>query len=136
MFSAKHIMNSRVLTIGPEDTVDDAIGLMVDQQVAGLPVVDENGNLVGTVTNRDLLELVMDCWAAKDRVADYMSPDACRVDKDDHWIKVADLLRSTDLRTVPVTDAGQLVGTVSCDDLLRAIRNARRLVRDVLAQQA
>ncbi len=57
------------------------------------------------------------------------------VDKEDSWSKAAELLRSENLRTLPVTEGGKLVGFVHVEDLLRTIHKARALVREVLAEQ-
>ena len=128
-------MNSKVVTVHPDDTTDHAISLMVDHKISGLPVVDSSGNLVGMISEFDLLELVFDCWTKKDRVCHYMSKQLFEVHEEDDWVDVADLLRSNRVRRVPITRDSRLVGIISRHDLLRSIRDARCLVRDVLSQQ-
>lgn len=135
MFRVKHIMSARVVSVSAGETADEAIRLLVQHHLDTLPVVDEAGNVVGAVTSDGLLDLVFNCWPAENRVANYMTPGCPSVEIEDDWLRAADLLRSENLRTVPVTDGGRLVGTVSSHDLLRTIRDARSLVREVLAQQ-
>ncbi len=135
MFKAKHIMNKEALTVRADDKVDHAMMLMLERATSGLPVVDEAGCLVGVISESDLLRLVCDCWPPQDRVSDYMSAETCVVDLDTDWIAMADLFRASGLRVMPVTHRGQLVGVVSRRSLLQTILNARRLVREVLAQE-
>ena len=53
------IMTRKVLTISPEAFVVDAVELMVDNQVAGLPVVEKDGSVIGIITETDLLKLLL-----------------------------------------------------------------------------
>lgn len=53
--TAKSIMSAPVITVRPEMPVRDAVSLMLDRHVSGLPVVDGDGRLLGIVTEADLL---------------------------------------------------------------------------------
>src|SRR3990170_5850888 len=53
--SAKTIMSAPVVTIRPETPVRDAVRMMLDRHISGLPVVDDEGRLVGIVSEADLL---------------------------------------------------------------------------------
>ena len=55
---AHQIMTRRPVVIGPEDTVTQAASLMLEARVSALPVVDQNGDIVGIVTWRDVLRTV------------------------------------------------------------------------------
>ena len=48
-------MTRKVIKVAPDDSITDAARLMLDNHVSGLPVVDLKGDLVGIVTERDLL---------------------------------------------------------------------------------
>jgi CBS domain-containing protein len=50
------ILQKKIYTIGPEDTIEDAIQLLVRWKINRLPVIDKNGDLVGIVTRSDLLK--------------------------------------------------------------------------------
>ncbi len=129
MFKAKHIMNSKILSVDPDDTVDHAVLLMVKHRISGLPVVDKTGCLVGVISEFDVLELICDCCDEKDKVSHYMSSDVWTVDEDVSWIKVADTFRSGHMRRLPVTKDAKLVGIITRHDLIRTIQDARRRVR-------
>lgn len=135
MFQIKHIMKSQVVSIPLAQSVDEALRLMVEYHLDTIPVVDENGKPVGLVTSSALLDFVFHCWPGQPQITHYMKTPCPTVDKEDPWVKAAELFRSENIRSLPVTEQGQLVGTVSSEDLLRTIHKARSLVREVLAEQ-
>lgn len=50
------IMQKKLYTIGPQDSIEDAISLLVKWKINRLPVLDKDGNLIGIVTRSDLLK--------------------------------------------------------------------------------
>lgn len=52
----KEVMTREVKTIGPEETVEEAANVLVHQKIKRLPVLDEEGNLIGIVARRDIME--------------------------------------------------------------------------------
>ena len=57
---AGRLMTRDVITISPEDSVEKAATLMVNQSINRLPVVDKNGKLVGIVSRRDIMNCLYD----------------------------------------------------------------------------
>lgn len=135
MFQVKHIMNTQVVCIPLTHSVDEAMQLMVDCHLDTLPVVDEEGKPVGLVTSSALLDFVFHCWPGQPHLSHYMKTPCPIVEKEDPWAKTAEQLRSEKVRTLPVTEKGKVVGTISSEDLLRTMQKARTLVREVLAEQ-
>ncbi|MGC8497781.1 MAG: HPP family protein, partial [Thermoplasmata archaeon] len=56
------IMQKKIYTIGPEDTIEDAVQLLIRWKINRLPVIDKNGDLVGIVTRSDLLKAFLKKW--------------------------------------------------------------------------
>lgn len=56
VIKVSEIMQKKIYTIGPEDTIEDAIQLLVRWKINRLPVIDKDGNLMGIVTRTDLLK--------------------------------------------------------------------------------
>jgi len=135
MFQIKHIMNTQVVSIPPTESVDEAMRRMAEYHLDALPVLDEKGQLIGLIASSALLDFVFHCWPGEPRLTHYMKTPCPAVDKEDSWSKAAELFRAENLRTLPVTEDGRLVGFVSVEDLLRTIHKARSLVREVLAEQ-
>jgi len=64
-----------------------------------------------------------------------MSPELFGVAEEDSWVTVADAFRTKRVRRLPVLRDGNLVGIVTRHDLMHAVRDARRRIRQDLAQQ-
>jgi len=135
MFTAKDIMTTHLVTVNVDDTIDHAITLMVKHRISGLPVLDREGRPVGVVSEFDLLELICEGHTEQDMVSHYMSPELFGVAEEDSWVTVADAFRTKRVRRLPVLRDGNLVGIVTRHDLMHAVRDARRRIRQDLAQQ-
>jgi CBS domain-containing protein len=135
MLKAKDIMTTHVVTVDVDDSIDRAISLMVDHRISGLPVLGKDGRLMGIVSEFDLLELICEGRNEHCKVCDYMSAPPFSVCEEDSWVAVADVFRAKHIRRLPVLRDGMIVGIVSRHDLMRAIQDARRKIRQELTQQ-
>lgn len=54
------VMSDKVVTCGPDDTVEDAATLMHDRRVSRLPVVDGDGHLVGIIARGDIVRAIVE----------------------------------------------------------------------------
>ena len=135
MFTAKNIMTTQVVTVDANDTIDEAIQLMVKHRISGLPVVDNDGFPLGIVSEFDLLELICEGHAEDDTVSRYMTSGLFGVTEEDNWVRVADMFREKHVRRLPVLRNGKLVGIVTRHDLVHAIRDARQRIRANLSQR-
>ncbi len=133
MFKAKDIMTTHIVTVHVDDTIDHAITLMVRHRISGLPVLDREGRPVGIISEFDLLELICEGQTEQDKVSHYMSSGLFGVAEHDSWVVVADAFRTKRLRRLPVLRDGKLVGIITRHDLMHAIRDARRRIRQDLA---
>jgi len=57
--SAKDLMSKKVLTVRPESTCEEALHILVDNHITGLPVVDDEGLLVGIISMFDFLKATL-----------------------------------------------------------------------------
>jgi CBS domain-containing protein len=147
---AKDVMTRRVAAIGPGATVREAARLMIERDVSGLPVVEEDGRVIGMVTEGDLVrrrELDTEpegAWwlvaladgAARDyrkahamSVRDVMSRPVFGVRPGATLRQVAKLMHERGIKRVPVLEDRRLVGIVSRADLVRRLARARGLSR-------
>lgn len=58
MYQVKDIMTDEVVAVGPRATIDEAVELLLNNRVAGLPVVDQDGLLLGVISEVDIIDLV------------------------------------------------------------------------------
>ena len=131
---ASDLMTRNPIVVSPEDSVERALELMIDNDIRHLPVV-ENGELVAVLSDRDLREVVPkpsdelnDPKASKLKrlmpVRNIYHTDFVSVDPDTDLLEVIDLILEERIGAVPVVDAndGRLVGIVSYVDILRRVR--------------
>lgn len=124
MLTAAEIMTDRVVTIGPDATIRDAIELLIARGISGLPVVDHDGQLVGILTEFALLALAYDSDIADQSVAEHMTRDVLTVETTSPVNKVADLCIVHRVRRLPVVEKGRLAGLVSRRDVIEALYHA------------
>ncbi len=119
-------MTTDVKSVRNDAIIYDALSLMIEHGVSGLPVVDGDGGLVGVVSEYDLLVLLCDCEEVEsDLVQDYMTTDVRRVAPDTDWKELADIFRSSKLRRLPVTEGDAILGIVSRRDVMRRLHKTR-----------
>ncbi len=129
------VMTREVVTLGEEDNLLEVMQGMEQLQVRHLPVVDEEGKLVGLVTQRDLLAIASGAiganllQAARERlieentfVAEVMVRDPITVRPDTPLDEAARSMMAEKIGALPVVDEeGKLVGLVTQHDLLRLL---------------
>jgi CBS domain-containing protein len=115
------VMSSPALTVAPRTPVEEAAALVATHGFAALPVVGENGELVGVVSGEDLLREQLRARRTARRVEDAMNRRAVAVEADMPIGEVARQLLGHHYRSLPVVCDGAVVGVVSREDLLRAL---------------
>jgi CBS domain-containing protein len=121
MMTAGAIMTSGLVTVRPDASIEEAIELVLREQVSGLPVLDEDGRLVGVITEFALLAIAYDRRVKNHTVSQHMTRDLITVDVDDPVSRVADLCIVHRVRRVPVIKDGRMVGIIARRDVLRAL---------------
>ena len=140
----RDIMSTKVVTVSPSTSVRDIAGLMVEKHVSGLPVLSENGTLVGMVSEGDLLRRPeigtqkhrrrwVSFFSGVDeqareftkshalRAGDVMTQQVIHVAEETSLGDVVGLMEKHNIKRLPVLSDGKLVGIVSRADLLRAL---------------
>ena len=142
--NAADLMTREIVTVGPELPLADAIHLMLEHRISGVPVVDGAGRLVGLLTTGDLLRRIetgtdmsregwLQAFLARGRMAeryvhthgrrvqDVMTRDVATVGEASSLDDVVRIMESRHVRRVPVVEGKCLVGIVSRSDLVRAL---------------
>ena len=141
---AVDVMVRDVVTVHPDSDVAEAIRLLAEHDVSALPVVDPAGNLVGVLSEADLLHRVeigterrRPWWqeavtGASTLAADFAKSHGKKVDEimtsgvvsvseDTPLSEIAALLERKRIKRVPVVKDGKLVGIVSRSNLIQAL---------------
>ena len=125
MLQVKDIMTTNVVTVLPDSTMRDAASLILRHGVSGLPVVDEHDQLIGVLSEWDLLPVLESPEIELEPVGDHMTPDPISVNEEMSLVDVVDLFQSRRVRRLPVTRDMFLVGLVSRHDLIRYVLTTR-----------
>ncbi len=114
------------IVLTPDMDVYRAMRILIDSQISGAPVVDERGDVVGILTERDCLEVVYRASYHKElggRVAEYMRRDVETIDADMDIVDIVELFFKSRYRRFPVLSGDRLVGQISRRDILRAAQD-------------
>jgi CBS domain-containing protein len=137
-------MSRQIVSIGPEAPVLDAVQLMLQHRISGLPVIDASGNLQGVVTEGDFLrraetgtqrkrarwiEFLMGpgrlaseyVRASGGKVGEVMTPEVHTVTEDAPLEDAVHLMERHRVKRLPVMRDGKVVGIVTRSNLMRAL---------------
>ena len=122
----KDYMSTKLITFTPEMEVMRAVNTLVQHGIAGAPVLDKNGNLVGMFSERDCLSVALvasqdTCIAGP--VSQFMSTKVVTVDPEMTLMQLANMFVAQSFRRYPVLENGKLVGQISRSDVMRAINS-------------
>lgn len=148
---AKDIMTSRVVTVNPDTKVIEIAKLLLERNISAVPVINDNGAIVGIVSEGDLIhreeigtaekkrsrwlrmftgspELAMDYLKSHGHNAqDVMTPDVVSVDEDAELTDIAEILEMRHIKRVPVLRNGKLIGIVSRANFIQAIAASKEI---------
>ena len=153
---AHQIMTRDVITVSPDTTITAAAAKMLDNHISGLPVVDAAGNLVGIVSDGDFLrraeigtqkkragwlqflvgpgkEASEFVRASGRRIADVMTRDPITASEDATLESLVEAMETNNIKRVPIMHCGRVSGIVTRTNLLRAVADLSRQVRDPTA---
>ena len=148
MLTAKDIMTTNVITASRNVPIKELSELFVEHKINGLPVVDDGGEVIGVVTQGDLIEqqknlhiptvvalfdAVLFIDSAKKfedeakklagkLVDDIYHHNPVTVTPDTETGEIASLMAEKGMHTIPEVDAGKLVGIIGKIDIIRGMR--------------
>ncbi|MDT8401141.1 MAG: IMP dehydrogenase [Bacteroidales bacterium] len=113
---AENVMILEPVSIGINATVSEALHLMKEYKIGGIPVIKENNVLVGIVTNRDLrFENEM-----TKKISEIMTRDLITTDQETDLEKAAHILQKHKIEKLPiVNEKNQLVGLITYKDITK-----------------
>jgi len=145
---AQDVMVRDVVTVGPDTKVAEAVALLVKHDISALPVVDSDGDLIGILSEADLLEreelgaehhhpwwieTVMPASKLAEefakahgkKVSELMSTDLITASEDTPVSEIAALLERHRIKRVPIVSDGKVVGIVSRSNLIQALASSK-----------
>jgi predicted transcriptional regulator len=126
---AKDVMSDGVISVNARANLLDAARLLVNGGVSAMPVIDDQGMMVGIVSEADLIrrmaaepdagKVVADAKARQ--VSEIMTRDVVTAGEETSLKELANLMLSRNIKRVPILRDGSIVGIVSRIDLLQAV---------------
>jgi CBS domain-containing protein len=122
------LMDRQFPTVKPDTRIQDAIDLIVDNNLVGVLVVDEDGELKGILSEKDCLGVIIShgfFQLPDDTVENYMHAPPATVDSHADILTVAQTFLDNNFRRLPVVNEGELVGQITRRDIVRGMRKYR-----------
>jgi signal-transduction protein with cAMP-binding, CBS, and nucleotidyltransferase domain len=118
------VNNQTIKSLKAENTANEAAQMMLDSHVSAVVVTDDDGNLKGIVTERDMVHrvIVTNTKSADLKLGEIMTKDPLTISPDDLAKDALELMRERRFRHLPVTENGKVVGMVSIRDLYDAAK--------------
>lgn len=138
----EEIMNTRLKTARADDMIKDISTLMCLNKISGVPVVNDDNELIGILSEKDILHCMFpeaqELFLNQERpdfekmeedfkgtlnkkVGDLMTRAVASVTPDMPVMKAASMMWLKNIRRIPVVEDGKLVGIVSIGDVHRAL---------------
>ena len=120
----KDHMSKNVVTLAPEVEILQAAHELIEKDISGAPVLDKHGRLVGVLSERDCMQVVMQGGyhgTPVGLVKDFMSGNPQWVSPEQSILTLADLFINGRFHRYPVVDNGRLVGVISRRDVMKAL---------------
>ena len=147
MLKAKDIMTEEVITVTPETEIIQAARVLLSNHINGVPVVDEDGSVIGIICQSDLIAqqkkfpvpnllTLLDGYIpmrslknleseiqkiAAETVAQAMTSNPVSVEPDASIEEIAALMTDKYFHTIPVVDKGKLIGIIGKEDVLKTL---------------
>jgi CBS domain-containing protein len=125
--TAKEAMSRHLVTLHPDMDVLEALRILVQERISGAPVLDQVGNLVGMLTERDCMHIALDAgYFSEDggRIENFMTTEPITVEAHTPVTEIAERFAKGHFRRFPVMEQGRLIGIISRRDVLKQLEAA------------
>ncbi len=127
----KDYMKRKLITFSKDQNINEVMETILKQRITGGPVVDENQNLIGIISDTDLMQVIGDSRyhnmpVGDKTVGDYMSSQVSTIDAEADIFEAAARFLKTGHRRFPVIENGKLIGQISRMDVIIAATNLKK----------
>jgi CBS domain-containing protein len=120
-------MTRKLVTLTADTEILAAVNTLIEKDIAGAPVVKKDGHMVGILTEKDCMKVVLNAAYHSEyggTVADFMSSEVESLAPDTGIVDAAERFLKQRYHRYPVLDNGLLVGLISRRDILSALEDA------------
>ncbi len=130
MFAVKNIMETNASLVYPETHVFVALTMMLREGRSGFPVIDKHRMLVGFLSEKDLLGMLLNHDAKEDEhVKDYMTVDVKTFGPEDSAVDVCEYFMEHSIHVIPIVEQGEFLGIVRRCDIIYLILKIRGKIK-------
>lgn len=117
----KEILNRKVITISPTQSLAEAMQILLDNKISCLPVVESDHKLIGILSDKDIFKKVHETSGKYHHlpVKDCMSTELIIGVPTDEVAYIAGVMTKNRIRHVPICEAGEMIGLVSIGDIVK-----------------
>ena len=127
---------TNVITIQPKQSLKDAARLLAEHNIGALVVVNEAGQLVGIISERDIIRAAARLDEALSRpISEIMTKEVIVGLPNDDLIAVANAMTERRFRHLPIVERGEMVGIISMGDIVKCQRDQYKGEIDTLETQ-
>lgn len=120
MLTAKDVMTRHVITIDPESSLQEAIHMLIDKGISGMPVVDENEKMVGIISEKDIIHFYTFSRNMQNiKVKEAMTRDVVTFSPETSVEQIALAIAERGFRRAPIIEGDRLVGIISRRNIIR-----------------
>lgn len=128
--------SSNVITIGPDQSLRDAVDLLAEHNIGTLIVVDKPGRPIGIISERDIVREAARTEAVLGQtVRRVMTKDLITASPEDDLETVLQAMTAKRCRHLPIMDQERLIGVISIGDVVKAQRDQYQGDVDTLQTQ-
>ena len=128
-FHVSTVMSSDIITVESSETLGKAAKLMLENQIGGIPVVDED-KLVGIITKSDFVKICQGVPYNKTSIEDKMETDLMIINPQDRLVHARRMIIDEDVGRLLVMNEGNLEGIITAKDIALSMMSFRKLVPD------
>lgn len=131
-FTIRSIMRQDYPTLAPDMPIQKAVTLLVENDAPAAPVTDNDGSLIGVLTQKDCFRPVLQAAYFQDwrgLVSDHMSEEVITIDPEHDVVHAAELFLTHPHRQFPVREGVKLVGMLYRSDVLSRLSGIEKQVR-------
>ncbi len=119
-------MTKDVRTVEESTPIYEAMRILVERKITGVPVVSEDRRVIGMLSEKDMLNLLDNPRLDETTVKDHMTCDVVCADESDHLVDICERLMTSSFRRIPILADGKLAGVISRSDIIRFTLQARK----------
>ena len=129
--TASDYMITNVITFKADQEITDVTETIIKRKISGAPVVNNEGEIIGIITEKDCLRVIYDekyhnLFPNQGKVTNYMSKKVITVDYNIKIYELASLFMKSNFRRYPVLENGKMVGVISRRDVLKACKKIKK----------